>query len=267
MPSAPFNHSTTRPELGSLYQISLLPSTIPLKDFFYQTMTILSQFFQVRYAALFLREAMEGDLQVAGLYGIAMEDHPLQGPDKRGVIGEVFLSRLPMIIHSFDQEPFYEWVSKGPPPHRIVPPLLCVPLLADNEAIGVITANPLYGHEGDFEDDLRFLSILSALLSPTVKQHLLKREVSGSMRRDGEPLHLEEILEERLNEFLKRVDPYVESKSGTGLLHDVVSLVEKILIKLALEKMNHVQTSAALLLGINRNTLRAKLKELKIKSR
>jgi len=49
------------------------------------------------------------------------------------------------------------------------------------------------------------------------------------------------------------------------LLDDVVATVEKILIRSALEKVNYVQVAAAQLLGINRNTLRKKIKDLKIK--
>jgi DNA-binding protein Fis len=41
--------------------------------------------------------------------------------------------------------------------------------------------------------------------------------------------------------------------------------VEKILITSALEKVGHVQVTAAQLLGINRNTLRKKIKDLRIK--
>ena len=72
---------------------------------------------------------------------------------------------------------------------------------------------------------------------------------------------------ERLGEVLNKVDPYVEAKLKSGLLDDIVALVEKILIQSALERVDYVQVAAAQLLGINRNTLRKKMKDLKIKSR
>jgi len=51
-----------------------------------------------------------------------------------------------------------------------------------------------------------------------------------------------------------------------GIFYDIIGLVEKILIKSALRRVDHVQIAAAELLGINRNTLRKKMKELKIKA-
>ena len=77
---------------------------------------------------------------------------------------------------------------------------------------------------------------------------------------------LDEILEERLVEVLNKIDPYVESKAKMGLFDDIIALVEKILIKSALKRVNYVQIAAAQLLGINRNTLRKKMKDLKIKA-
>jgi two-component system nitrogen regulation response regulator GlnG len=76
---------------------------------------------------------------------------------------------------------------------------------------------------------------------------------------------LEDLLKERLVEFLNKIDPYVETRARMTLLDDVVATVEKILIRSALEKVNYVQVAAAQLLGINRNTLRKKIKDLKIK--
>jgi two-component system nitrogen regulation response regulator GlnG len=52
-----------------------------------------------------------------------------------------------------------------------------------------------------------------------------------------------------------------------GIFDDIIRVVEKILIKSALERVDHVQITAAQLLGINRNTLRKKIKELKIRPR
>jgi DNA-binding protein Fis len=59
----------------------------------------------------------------------------------------------------------------------------------------------------------------------------------------------------------------LETKAKMGIFDDIIRLVERILIKSALEKVDYVQVAAAQLLGINRNTLRKKMKELKIKVR
>jgi DNA-binding protein Fis len=115
--------------------------------------------------------------------------------------------------------------------------------------------------------NFQFLSVLSAILSPVIKNYQVKK--NGPLQKIGspKPLLLDEILEERLTEVLNKIDPYVESKAKLGLLDDIVSLVEKILIKSALKRVGNVQTTASQLLGINRNTLHKKIKELKIKVR
>jgi DNA-binding protein Fis len=84
------------------------------------------------------------------------------------------------------------------------------------------------------------------------------------LQRDRiEDLSLEDLLEKKLIATLSGVDTGLES--GCRLFHEVVSIVERILIKMALKKTNKVQVAAAQFLGINRNTLRKKIKDLKIK--
>lgn len=84
------------------------------------------------------------------------------------------------------------------------------------------------------------------------------------LKRDRiEDLSLEDLLEKKLTGTLSRVDTGLES--DCRLFHEVISIVERILIKMALKKTNKVQVTAAHFLGINRNTLRKKVKDLKIK--
>lgn len=77
-----------------------------------------------------------------------------------------------------------------------------------------------------------------------------------------EDLSLEDLLEKKLTGTLNRVDTGLEF--NCGLFRDVISIVERILIKMALKKTKNVQVAAAQFLGINRNTLRKKIKDLKI---
>ncbi|NIS62966.1 MAG: hypothetical protein GTO13_20405 [Proteobacteria bacterium] len=78
-----------------------------------------------------------------------------------------------------------------------------------------------------------------------------------------EDLSLEDLLEKKLTTTLSGVD--TELEYACGLFHEIISMVERILIKMALKKTNKVQVAAAHFLGINRNTLRKKIKDLKIK--
>lgn len=79
-----------------------------------------------------------------------------------------------------------------------------------------------------------------------------------------EDLSLGDLLERKLIRTLNGVD--TELEFDCGLFHDVISIVERILIKMALKKTNNVQVAAAQFLGINRNTLRKKIKNLRIKT-
>jgi len=256
------------PELSSLYRIALIPqSQTPLQDYFHNVWTVLSEYFPMTYSALILQGPQKDSIRVEATYGLGKEIHPVSC-SRKGTIGRVLESCKPMTIQNLGQEPLYEEIMKGTKRvEKINPPLLCVPLVADDQSIGVMNINPLHGAKGDFNEDFLFLSTLSAILSPVVKNHQTKQEPSPStsLKQKAAPHIMEDFLREKLVEVLNKIDPYVESKTKLGLLDDIIALVEKILITSALEKVGHVQVAAAQLLGINRNTLRKKIKDLKIK--
>ena len=265
-----FINPRSNPELRSLYEIALLPRPNHLQDYFLDVMAILSGYFSVGYSALFLQDSQKDSLCMEGLFGSEREVHPLSCSSRKGTIGKVFESRQPMAIHNLSQEPLYADVIKGTKRiEKIRSPLICIPLIVDNEPIGVINIDSLYGPRNELTEDFQFLSILSAILSPVVKNYQLKG--SESLQKTGNPKMkpslLDEILEERLTEVLNKVDPYVESKAKMTLFDDIIALVEKILIQSAMKRVDNVQIAAANLLGINRNTLRKKIKDLKIKPR
>ncbi len=265
-----FINPRSNPELRSLYEIALLPQPNHLQDYFLGVMAILSDYFSVGYSALVLEDSRKDSLHVEALFGSEREVHPLSCSSRKGTIGKVLESRQPMAIHNLSEEPLYAEVIKGTKRiEKIQSPLICIPLIVDNEPIGVMTIDSLYGPTNELAEDFQFLSILSAILSPVIKHYQVKR--SEPLQRTGQPKAksslLDEILEERLTEVLNKVDPYVESKAKMALFDDIIALVEKILIKSALKRVDHVQIAAAQLLGINRNTLRKKIKDLKIKPR
>ena len=270
MPSAFFTNPRSNPELRSLYEIILLHHQNHLQDYFLGVMTTLAEYFSIKYSALLLKDSQQGSLHLKALYGIEKEIHPLACSSQKGTMGKVLESRQPMVIHNLNQEPLYEEMMKNQKRmEKIQTPLLCIPLINDGESTGVINMNSIYGPRNEFVEDFQFLSLLSAILSPAIKNYQLGE--GGALTIESKPKKiphlLDDILEQKLAEVLNKIDPYVETKAKMGVFDDIIRLVERILIKSALEKVDHVQVAAAQLLGINRNTLRKKIKELKIKLR
>jgi len=83
---------------------------------------------------------------------------------------------------------------------------------------------------------------------------------SDYTEKELEETSLEEMIEAKLAQFLQRLGRYdVENLHGA-----IMDRVERPLIRLILEKSQWNQLKAARILGINRNTLRAKIKKLRI---
>ena len=73
---------------------------------------------------------------------------------------------------------------------------------------------------------------------------------------------LTEILEERITRMIAEMK--VDPRSNGCLYEEVLHVVERTLLKSSLDKTRHVQLKTARFLGLNRNTLRRKIKELGI---
>ena len=269
MLSSFFVNPRSNPELRSLFEVASIPQTeLSLPDYFGKVMTTLSSHFPIGYSALILRDPLKEYLRVEGLYGVDREIHPVGCPCRKGPIGQVLESQQPMAIQSLSEEPLYDEITKGRRrTDKIQPPLLCVPLMTDDGPFGVINVNSIYGPRAELTQDFEFLSILSAILSPPIRSYQMRKQegLAKGGKAKAKSTQLEDLLKERLVEFLNKIDPYVETRARMTLLDDIVATVEKILIRAALEKVNYVQVAAAQLLGINRNTLRKKIMDLKIK--
>ncbi len=73
---------------------------------------------------------------------------------------------------------------------------------------------------------------------------------------------LDELIERKLARFVKKI----RQSEGKNLYDLLIQEVEKPLIKLALKETGENQVQASQLLGMHRNTLRKKMKDLKISS-
>jgi len=81
------------------------------------------------------------------------------------------------------------------------------------------------------------------------------------MNESSFPL-VEEVFEKRLDEVVTILG--CERNGKEGVYDEVLAMVEKALIRIAMRRSNNVKTAAADFLGINRNTLHGKIKKLRI---
>lgn len=264
-----FANPRSNPELKCLYEISLLPHQGQIQDYFHGVMEKVSEYFPIEYSALILHDSQKDFFSVEALYGIRREDHPSGCSRRSGIINQVFESSQPMIIENLSQEPLYQEMGKAKRGDRIHPPMPCAPIPSDKAPLGVLAINSLYGPREELIEDLQFLSMLCMILSPAIKRFQASKPEPLAKPEPPKLKFsvLEESLETQIKGVLDKVAPYVETRTPSGIFDDIIGVVEKMLIKSALTKVDHVQVAAAQLLGINRNTLRKKMKDLKIKSR
>jgi len=127
------------------------------------------------------------------------------------------------------------------------------------EAVEELTSRPWKGNVRELENFVQRLTVLSSgklLRRDDVARELARAEVAP----DASPAPIEQLVEERIREFLKRLGTALDSETG---LHDLfIRQVERPLVKAVLDATVGNQIRAASILGIHRNTLRKKVTEL-----
>jgi len=93
------------------------------------------------------------------------------------------------------------------------------------------------------------------------KRERIRAMMNEEMNESSFPL-IEEVFEKRIDEVVTILS--CGGNGRDGVYDEVLSMVEKALIKIAMKRSNNVKTAAADFLGINRNTLHGKIKKLKI---
>ena len=92
------------------------------------------------------------------------------------------------------------------------------------------------------------------------KQERIRAVMDEEIAESSFPL-MEKVFEKRLEEVVTILG--CGGNGRDGVYDEVLSMVERALIKIAMRRSNNVKTAAADFLGINRNTLHGKIKKLK----
>jgi len=134
----------------------------------------------------------------------------------------------------------------------------------DKSAFDLLVAYDWPGNVRELENLIRRLSALSP------EPFISAREIERELRSTSQPAEAERAFEAEIESLLSRhfisalsADPERDSESGQ-IYQTVVEQIERPLIKLALTATSGNKVKAAALLGLNRNTLRAKINSLGI---
>ena len=141
---------------------------------------------------------------------------------------------------------------------------LCHPIKVGDQMVLSIVIRPLRIDQLVLKEELLLVSAVSMLLKQWIElrfdplEFIAPAQNQPSITSQANGVPIEEILIHRIGEM---ITVYATGPpADKSLYNQVIELVEKGMIRWALSRAKLVQTEAAQILGINRNTLRTKMK-------
>lgn len=282
MPAEMGEEKRTTARLKALYEIAkALGISLDLKEVYPRILSILSQQMGMKRGGFMSMNADSSEWEIGGSQGLSNEEMKRRKEYfGSGVIQKILEKGQMAAVLEGGQS---IWIHEGKArsaPKRQSTSFLCAPVKVQGAIVGILGVDRFYGEPVPITEDFYVLGEVCALISEAM---LLRETVAAenralleenlSFRKELETLgrsvpkarrriSLTEILEERLARMIAEMK--VDPRSNGRLYDDVMVVVEKTLLKSALEKTKHVQLKTARFLGINRNTLRRKMKELGI---
>jgi transcriptional regulator with GAF, ATPase, and Fis domain len=174
---------------------------------------------------------------------------------------------------------FYDGRAKNLP-QRVHISFLCAPIKIQGTISAIMGVDHLFEEPIKITEDfllmeeicqlimegLKIRKVMAAELRALLEENWTFRKELEALGKNlvnaNRKIPLTEILEERISRMIAEMK--VDPRSNGHLYDDVIKVVERTLLSAALEKTKYVQLQTARFLGINRNTLRRKMKELGI---
>jgi transcriptional regulator with GAF, ATPase, and Fis domain len=269
-------------KLRSLFEIArTLNASFELKEAYGSILNILSRQMGMKRGAFLVLSAESNEWEIGAAQGLSGEEMKRRKEYFGSGIIKRILEKGQMAAVIDGGESIWLFDGKGKtPPKRSSTSFLCVPLKSQGAIAAILGVDHVFEDPVTIPEDFAFLGDVCSLMNEailmrktiTAENRALVEENWG-FRKDLETLgrtvpkirrriSLTEFLEDRLGRMISEMK--VDPRSNGQLYDDVLSVVERTLLKSALEKTKHIQSKTARFLGINRNTLRRKIKELGI---
>jgi transcriptional regulator with GAF, ATPase, and Fis domain len=269
-------------KLRSLYEIAkVLGSSLDLKEIYPQILVLLSVSMGMKRGGISLLNPESNEWEMAASHGLSAEEIKRRKDYFGSGIAPRILERGQMaaVTDGGENSWFYEGKGKKVPSRGSVL-FFYSSIKVQGMIVGILGVDHLYEEPAPVTEDLNLLGEICDLLGEAISmrkavsaENRALLEENWTFRKELETLGrslpkvrkripLTEILEERISRMI--ADMKVDPRSNGCLYDEVLHVVERTLLKSSLEKNKHIQLKTARFLGINRNTLRRKIKELGI---
>lgn len=219
-------------ELTAILEVSkVLTTSFDLDKNLSSVMSTLGSVLEMQRGCVFLLDHQSGELRIVAAHGLAK--HNIEKGKYRigeGIVGRVIEKRVPMVIPNIGKEPLF-LNRTGSRPEKDGVSFLCVPIMLKNEVLGVISADRIYSKkQGNVDDDLRVLRIVSSLIAQFIKlwesyeeiekeKESLKRELKGKYSIEniiGQSDRMQEVFEAVHRVAPSKATVLLRGESGTG---------------------------------------------------
>lgn len=223
-------------DLACLYEITReLASAADLRVCLAKILAILSERKGLNNGAVTIINPLTGQIETEVAHGITVEARK-RGTYRigEGITGRVVASGAPIVVPQISKEPLFLDRTSARAKKAESLSFLCVPIRRGPDTIGTLSVDRQYREGAEFDQDLRFLTILSGLIAQTVKrvqsvnreqQRLeqensrLRRELSGKYRVSSilsNSSRMQEVLEMIHRVAASNATVLLRGESGTG---------------------------------------------------
>lgn len=272
-------------KLRSLAEIAkVLGSSLELKEIYPKILSVLSQQMGIKRGGLLLLSAESNEWEMGASQGLSAEEMKRRKDYfGSGVMARILeKGQMAALVDGGDSLWLYDGKAKNPPKRTSIP-LFCAPVKVQGAIAGILGVDHFYEEPVPVTEDFSLLAEVCVLIGEAMSmrkaiaaENRALLEENWGFRKELETLgrsvpkarkriSLTEILEERISRMIAEMK--VDPRSNGCLYEEVLNVVERTLLKSSLDKTKHVQLKTARFLGINRNTLRRKIKELGITAR
>ena len=192
----PHTPATSPLEVQALYKIvNLIGAAVHLDTTLASILKVLHDTLRMERATLALVDESGRHLVIRASYGLSVEEEQrgVYGLDE-GIYGQVFSTGSPCIVPDVHTEPlFLNRTGARPRIAKNTISFIGVPVVLAGTTVGALSVDRLFGVEVSFEEDVRFLTVLAALIAQFLSLH-------RAIRKDREQLVQENLsLKEKLH--------------------------------------------------------------------